>query len=384
MNPTRKVIYAAFNRDPTDPDSSSGALYFCYQSLVEAGYDVRVCGPFSAPPVWAERLLRQLYVTATRKRYTKYQVSRVWRAARALRAMDREWRPDAVVSIYPACLAFYDGAARCVFDQDVNFIDYERNYPEYGRLAQRWSVMLERRTFARSDRVVTHSARARESLIADYGVSPDRIDVFPYPPVLPLAGWDSVTDAQRAPLELPLRLLLVGRDFRRKGVDIALEVAGLLNARGLPAELTVCGVPGPAAPGVTYAGLFRKTVPEELQGYLALYGQAHLLLHPTRFDPSPLVCSEAAAFGIPTITNGTGGMATTVAHGISGIVLPKDSPAGAYAGAIASLWEDPRRLAELRASTRRRYENDLNWQVNAKRFATSVLQALSGPPVRRG
>ena len=118
----------------------------------------------------------------------------------------------------------------------------------------------------------------------------------------------------------------------------------------------------------------KKTDSEHLQKYLNLYRRSHLLIHPTRFDPSPLVPSEAAAFGVPTITNSAGGMATTVADGVSGIVLPKGSPPESYVNEIIMLVRDTARYTQLRNTTRNRYERELNWEVNSKRLAEIVTQ----------
>jgi glycosyltransferase involved in cell wall biosynthesis len=367
-----KVLYAAFRHDPRDPSSSSGSLFFCYQSLIEAGFDVKICGPFPEPAHFLERLFRNGYTRWTGMRYIKYHLSVVWRMSRALRAMDRDWRPDVVFSIYPPCLAAYQGSAPCVFDQDTSFIDFQRNYGGYGRLAFRTCVAMERKAFSKCARVITHSDHARKSLVTDYGVKPECIDMFPYPPVLPGGVLDRTFKDPLDPLEAPLRLLLVGVDYRRKGADIAIEVVRLLNERGVEAELTLCGLEGVKAPYVNCVGRLKKTDPEQLERYLDLYRRTHLLVHPTRFDPSPLVPSEAAAFGVPTITNNAGGMATTVADGVSGIVLPKDSPPESYVDEIIKLARDPARYRSLRISTRQRYETELNWEVTSKRLAVIV------------
>ena len=81
-------------------------------------------------------------------------------------------------------------------------------------------------------------------------------------------------------------------------------------------------------------GLYRKTITEELAGYVANYQWANFLIHPARFEAAGIVPGEAAAFGVPTITNAAGGLATTVADGISGVVLSKGSPPKAYVDVV--------------------------------------------------
>ncbi len=169
-------------------------------------------------------------------------------------------------------------------------------------------------------------------------------------------------------LESPLRLLLVGRDYKRKGISTAVEATKALNQNGLPTELTICGLAGEPDGPIRFAGLFRKSVPEELGKYADLYRRAHLLIHPATFDPSPIVPAEAAAFGLPTISNDVGGISTSVAHGVSGIVLPGHSPAIAYVEAITRLVRNPGEYLRLSSGARQRYEREQNWQSAGKQM----------------
>jgi glycosyltransferase involved in cell wall biosynthesis len=162
------------------------------------------------------------------------------------------------------------------------------------------------------------------------------------------------------------RLLLVGRNYRRKGIDVAIEVTRKLNADGFPAELTVCGAQGQSDRLVRFVGPFKKSDPEQLEQYADLYRRAHLLIHPAFFEPAGIVPGEAAAFGTPTITNNTGGISTTVKDGVSGIVLPRWSPAEAYVEKIKELIAAPQVYYHLCHTSRERYDLELNWQVRGR------------------
>ena len=161
-------------------------------------------------------------------------------------------------------------------------------------------------------------------------------------------------------------MLFVGRDYRRKGMDIAIEVTRRLNADGYPTEMVVCGAEGQSDQTIKFVGSFMKDDPEQLNRYAELYRRANLLIHPAYFEPAGIVPGEAAAFGTPTITNDTGGIATTVKDGVSGIVLPRGSPAGLYVEKIKRLIANPEAYYHLCRTSRERYERELNWQVRGK------------------
>jgi glycosyltransferase involved in cell wall biosynthesis len=178
----------------------------------------------------------------------------------------------------------------------------------------------------------------------------------------------------------PIRLLLVGRDYRRKGIDIAVEMVHRLNGLGTRAELTVCGVHGKPDEYVRFVGPYKKSNPAELEQYVSLYRQAHFLIHPALFEAAGIVPGEAAAFGTPTITNDTGGLATTVSDGESGIVLPKSSPAEAYVEVINNLCSHPEAYFDLCRKARERYERELNWETAGKRLGEILRQVVQENP----
>lgn len=380
-HPFMRILYAAMYNDPTDLTASSGVDYNFYVQIKKYADEVKVLGPFRIEGMLPERIFKRLYTQITGKRYMKWNLRAINTAARQVNQTVRTWHPDVVFSMFPSNLAFYKGDAPAVFATDLAFQTWQEHGAGFGHLPFRFQVWLEKQTIAKSNRVIVSSYQLKDELTAYHNLNADKFHVIPMPSALPDEVVPQSIDIQRdKKLESPLRLLLVGREFHRKGVDIAIEIVQLLNRQGLPAELTICATEGPELPHVRYAGSFRKNKPSELKQYADLYRQAHLLIHPARFDPSPIVTAEAAAFGTPTITNNVGGIATSVKNDTSGIVLPKHSPPEAYVQAIKGLVDNPERYYALCRSTRRRYESELNWNEAGKRVAAILKQAACEKP----
>ena len=156
-------------------------------------------------------------------------------------------------------------------------------------------------------------------------------------------------------------------------MDIAIKVTHQLNELGSNAELRIVGLEGENDENVRFMGVYNKTISQELDAYVENYRWANFLIHPARFEAAGIVPSEAAGFAVPTITNDSGGLGTTVANGISGIVLPKDSPPELYVETILNYVKAPERYVELCKSTRSRFETELNW-----RYATEKLSEAIG------
>lgn len=371
-----KVLYAALRNDPRDPDRASGVDYNFYTAICESGHEVKIAGPVSSRPNWLEKGVKKIHDRLTGKRYLKWDWGSVRYASQLVNRMVAEWQPDVVFSMFPATLAFYTGRSPAVFNTDLAFEVWAVNGGGFSWPATKVLSWIERRAIFNSRKVILHSEFWKQEMIRIHGAPAGKFAVLPMPAALPYhIVPDHIAIRQVKNLEFPLRLLLVGKEFQRKGVDIAAETVAQLNDQGIPAGLTVCATIGPNLPYTSYVGPFRKSDPEQLARYADLYRQAHLLLHPARFEPAGIVPGEAAAFATPTITNNFGGLSTTVKDGVSGIVLPKHSPAGAYTQAIMNLIHNPDRYYQLCATTRQRYDQELNWRAAGRQVNTILEEA---------
>jgi glycosyltransferase involved in cell wall biosynthesis len=357
-----KALYIALH-NPTILDLASGVDYFHYQALLNGEFDVKWIAPNPPESLWIEQMIARVFQRSG-KRFVKYPISMVWNASQAVKKVVKRWKPDVLLTMNMASLVFYHGDTPAILSRDTTFFGQQQFWPVYGNFAMVINMWQERLAFRNSARVLTNSKWSKKIICENYGVSPSLIDTFVLPSALPVQVIpDKVDITKWKKLESPLRLLLVGRDTKppRKGINIAIEVVHKLNEAGLQAELTICGTHGQNDQYIKYVGPFTKSIPEQLDKYVDLYRQAHLLIHPAIFEAAGIVPSEAAAFGTPTITNDSGGLATTVADGESGIVLPTWSKPDIYVNTILDLINNPSLYYALCKKARARYERELNW-----------------------
>lgn len=375
-----KVLFVSFRHDPTTPGLETGADYQFLKALQANEIETKVVGPFLKPPIFIERIAKKIYKSISGRQYLKYDVSNTLRASLAVSRYAREWKPNLIFTLYPPPIAFYRGKTPCIFRTDATFMGSYAHAPEfhqYGKLILKMSIWVEKKALNKCSLIITHSEWTAQTLVNDYKVSPEKIVVFPNPSSLPENWIPSKIDI-KAEKEFrgQIRLLFIGRDKYRKGLDIALETVSQLNDYGLPSALTVCGLDGQDQVHVKYAGNLNKRDDNQLVQYITLLRKSHLLLHPARFDPSPRITSEAAAFGTPTITNDVGGLATSVKTNVSGVVLPHNSLPNQYAQAIINLFQYPERYYELCRTSRVRYERELNWAVAGSHLA-KIFQKMT-------
>lgn len=269
------------------------------------------------------------------------------RARDALREAERGGRPPDALFIHTQTLALFAmpwmRRIPTVISLDATPLNYDSVGTHYGHtsrgpaLLERFKHAWNRRTFHECAALVTWCRWAKESLVNDYGVPADKVQVIP--PGIDLARWHPAS-ARVPKLSVPLRLLFVGGDFARKGGLTLLEAL-----RGLPVgtcelDLVTRELPPPEMLAGqnnvrVHTGLTANSAPLR-----ALFAEADLFVFPTLGDCLPLAVMEAMAAGLPVITTAVGALREEVEEGVSGLIVPPaDAPA--LAAAIRTLAENP-------------------------------------------
>ncbi len=168
---------------------------------------------------------------------------------------------------------------------------------------------------ARVDRFVANSRVTQKRIQKHYGRGSDVL----FPPI------DVARFTPAASEESGTYFLIASRNVPYKRVDVAVAAARLANV-----PLVVCGGEHPSAtnvPGVTSLGIVDDVRLRELMR------GARALLFPQieDFGMTPL---EMNACGRPTIAYGVGGALETVIDGVTGLLVPEQTPE-AFAHAIA-------------------------------------------------
>ncbi len=380
-----RIAYFSVN-DPLDRRSWSGITYYLGQSLQRNIGEVDFLGPVQFPR-WLEKLERGIAkltrIVAKREYYVKYSLLQNWYSARYLSRKMRGREYDLIFApASNAALAFFRSKLPIFHIHDATFKVLTGAYAEFQKASRitLWEgEHLERMALKKSAFIVYTSQWAAQSAVRDYGVDPARIFVRPFG-----ANMDNVPDRgvifdkERNP---KLTLLYLAVDWERKGGRIAFDALRHLHDRhGFGARLIVCGCIPPAGfehPGLEVIPFLNKNKPEDHDKFVELLSTSHFLILPTRADCSLLVACESNAYGMPAISTAVGGVPDTVKDGVNGYCLPYEAEGDRYADLIAEIYSDKERYHRLIESSRRRYEDELNWDKWAERFGEIYPRVLS-------
>jgi D-inositol-3-phosphate glycosyltransferase len=238
----------------------------------------------------------------------------------------------------------------------------------------------EERVAAAADCLLVPTPVEARQLVELYGAAPARVRVVPY-------GVDRARfhpgdrGAARAALGVTRRhvLAFVGRLQPLKAPDVAvLALASLVRQRpDLDVELLVVGgasgngggEPARLAKLAADAGVadrVRFLVAQPHDRLATVYRAADLVLMPSWSESFGLVALEAQASGTPVVAAEVGGLQHAVGDGTTGVLVASHQPE-AWAGAVARLLSNPRRLAAMGAAAAR-FAGVHGWDRTAARL----------------
>lgn len=365
MKDKLRILYATGRYNPLDHDAGSGEDFNLYQAFQREDCEVRVVGPLKDTPSLFERVYRKAHSLVSSKRPAKYSMALLKANERAIKAELLEHPANVLFSHNLSPFVKLKTDLPMVLLMDAPLLGTEVQWPLFSKFEFRRMVAWEQAVLDKCTRIITRSEWARDILIKQNHVPAEKIVIFQAASSLPERVIPARQDYSRPDFST-LKLLLVGRVYRLKGIDIATEVVEKLNQLEIKTELRIVGLSGEDTEHVRFMGSYQKADEEQLAAYAEQYRWPHFLFHPARYDSAPIVTAEAAAFGLPTIADAAGGIATTVKTGVSGVVLPWLSPADEYVKVFQHFVRHPAEYSALRCSTRERYEKELNWNVVGK------------------
>lgn len=174
-------------------------------------------------------------------------------------------------------------------------------------------------------------------------------------------------------------LLFIGVDWLRKGGPLVLETLDILVNQGHEIKLIVCGCePNESRNYMQVIPFLDKNKPSDLEKIEKLYFTSDILFMPTKADCTPIAFCEANAFGLPVISSQTGGVDAVIENDVNGLLLPPSAKASEYAALIESLIHHPIYLKELSISSRKKFEDELNWKVWGKKMKDIITSTHTG------
>lgn len=235
----------------------------------------------------------------------------------------------------------------------------------------------EKNTCEKANAIIVASEWAKRDLINYYKIPENKIFVLQFGANLPYI------DKVKKNLDSnEIQLLLCGVDWKRKGVDKAIETVNILNNSktqykfilniiGFNKEDITKEYPG----YIHFVGKFNKNNINELNIMENYYKTADIFILPTKAECAGIVFSEASMYSLPIITHDTGGVSSYVENNVNGKLLPLSSTANDFADAVLDLLNSGNYF-KMSNNSRLKFEKLLNWDMWLNNF-NSIVNSLN-------
>lgn len=253
---------------------------------------------------------------------------------------------------------------------DITPVQFDRMGDHYGHQDDKIGFIADAkhrtnmRMFDNARRILPWSTWTAQSLIDDYGVPAERIEVLP--PGVDIDAWHP-DESQRMSV-LP-RILFVGGDFARKGGQTLLEAFRKLPPNSAELHIVTKAKIDPE-PGVM---VYNNMRPNSLE-LTRLYQSCHIFCLPTLAEAFGIVAVEASASGLPAVTSNVGGLVDIVDEGVTGFqIRPND--VDTLCTRLRTLVDNKDLRDRMGLAARKRAEARFDARKNGERLV-QILQAI--------
>lgn len=256
-----------------------------------------------------------------------------------------------------------------IYFTDLNFADIIDYYPgcsqmfEFARLE---ADRIDSAAIAKASALIYPSKWAAKTAIEHYKADSRTVHCIPLGANFDAGDIPSRQVALQHSLDRGIALLWVGVDWERKGGVVAYECLLELLDKGKDASMVVCGCVPPARyrhPKLEVIPFLNKHDSVQRRRLSQLFLGANFFLFPTLAEAYGIVLCEASAHGLPSLARDTGGTGGAVADGENGFLMPWDATGEQYAEKIMSIVENRTVYDGLVRSSRKLYEERLNWDA---------------------
>ncbi len=368
--------------DPFDISNWSGTSYFICRSLQDQDIDLYAVGPLNGPGIAIRVEHKIKNILHSRKSWWERDPRVLNNYARQVENKIRCLNPDIILSLGTVPVAELNCRQPIVIFTDATFSGMLNYYPAFGNVSKQtisYADQAEQHALDKCELAIFSSEWASETAKLYYQVDPSKIRVIPFASnideAFSMAEIEGIIDAR---LNEPCHLLFVGREWFRKGGDIAIAVTEELNNRGIPTILDIVGCTSARNQReyVKFYGLLSKADSKELALLRALFMKARFLFVPSRAECAAVVFAESCAFALPIITSNTGGINTIVKNGLNGRSLSLEASTADYAEAIIGLLADKARYKEMALAAYKLYQQRFNWPTVGKTLTEALRSVL--------
>lgn len=381
-----RIAYATIY-DLEDVNRGSGTYHSLYKEMQRQGVNVLPIGPLHIEWSLMTRAFRYLSTRILGSRYRSFQDpfsarSLAQKAYEKLRGLDydllltNDYSIAAYIKTTRPIIIYTDAMFPSNYGSNIN-----PRLTNLSPISVAFCQLIQRRGLERCDHLVFPCQWICREAEEGWGIPKEKISIIPFG-----ANVADPTDKptlRRSTNQLankkPVQVLFVGKDWERKGGEIAISAVNTLNQRGIHTVLHVVGSQPPNdvdSEIIRVHGYLSKAKKKQRDHLDRLYRESDVFILPSSAEGYVISVLEAAAYGLPVVAYDTDGVREPVANGISGTLLPLGTSADCFADVIETWIHQADHYRRLVLGSRDHFEKSANWQTCTANLCQLVDELL--------
>ena len=362
--------------DPRQVNLRGGSAYFFLQAAAQQEFCIDGISLYPEQLTWLRWIWNGLQWLKTRGQYGGFQYSPLFLNQLLSQAQLDRSEPLEIISRFPLLPLNPPTHWRITYHIDATL---KQNFEDYGtgkRVSysiQQQAIAQEQVQYQQAERVIGMSRWAADSVVQDYGISPQKVHIIGAganldETRLSSSLTDVPADFHRAGDRFsPLRLGFIGKDWKRKGLHYILEVADCLHQRQIPVEVVVIGATAdqlPPHPRLRSLGFISKAI--QMDQFVAAVRSFHFGCLFSSVEALGISNLECLRLGVPVLGRNIGGIPETIPGGL-GHLFEVNDPPEKIANILAEYVMQPETYWALRQQVQARSQ-EVTWATTVQRF----------------
>lgn len=381
-----KLIYPAISLDHSNPVTNKNLIgNYLIKTFNQIGVETHIAfyknnlvKYFFAPKKLFHKFFGQNYIVSREPKLIKFLAKKI---SPEINASDA----DFVFAFGTHPIAFLDTDKPIFIITDSTFNNLLNRYDEYFNLTPKFieeNHKIEEIAFEKARKIFFSSKFAIDDAVNFYGVDPKKlvqvplganIDKFP--------SEAEMLDIVQNKLNKPLELLMIGKNWHRKGMDIGIQIFEKISTQLNNCKLTIVGTKPPTKidnPNIEIIEKIDKSTKEGAECLEQLFQKSHFLLFPSRAEAFGHVVSEANAYGIPVFGSNVGGIPSAIENGTNGHLFDLSNREGIefVVDKIIQLYSAKEKYQELAFNSYKTFSSKLNWKTIVENIKTIIEHTI--------
>jgi len=379
-----KIAYLSSD-DPQDIHVWSGSHYSIFKALQASGASVEALGPYKNSFInFILKLKKILVKLFFNKRYNQYHSKLLSKTyGRYFSSKLKRKNYDIIIAVSASAeLAHLDTTIPVVFMSDALYtssLNYHATLSNLTKSSQKEGYEIEKLALEKTSLLYLPTEWVKHTAIKDFKIPESKIMVGPIGANLEnIPTSEFVANFKKQKNKSYIDLILVGVNWESKGGSKAHKCMLELIKAGYKVKLTIVGCVVPEEfnhPNLVNIPFINKTTKEGRKAFEDLYLNADFLVLPTKFEAYGIVFCEASAHSVISIATNTGGTSTPIKEGENGFLMSPNSEGVDYAKKIIEIYENKDLFNALQNTSRKRYDEVLNWDIWAKNLLENLPQS---------